>query len=402
MTHRALLPIASVALAASLTAVDQPLHIVVILTDDVGYGDLSINGAKDIATPNLDALLRRGVYCTNAYVTAPICAPSRASLLTGRQPIRLGMTANHQALPADERTLAERLKETGWATACFGKWHLGSGASQVPTSRGFDEFVGGLSHSVNTTPAETMADVEKGLDFLARNRDRPAFLYQAIGAAHAPYAKRNRQDLAKVDAAITDQGRRNYAASVLGLDAAIGRLTAELDARRAWDRTLVIFFNDNGGKLVDGARSAPLRDGKYSYYEGGIRVPCGIIWQGRLPSCAYDGLVSTLDVVPTCLAAAGLPPCPGLDGSDLLPALRAAKAPGRVLAWAGLTTSSAGPDWFVVRQDRWKLIVNKSGEELYDLAADPGETANRAQTEPATLAAMRRVLEQERSALVGR
>jgi arylsulfatase A-like enzyme len=402
--------------AAAAQASSRKPNIVVIFTDDVGYGDLSIHGCKDISTPHLDALLRKGIRCVNGYVMASICAPSRSALLTGRHPQRLGLTANHQPLPRNERTLGDYFRVLGYRTVCIGKWHQ-SGESRnfpqasefAPTKRGFDHFEGGLGHSVNTRPAEVKRDVDKGLAFLREKGEQPRFLYLALGACHTPLADDD-ASLARVGPNVAEK-RRPYAASLIGLDDAIGRFMNGMDDAGLWKDTIVWFVNDNGAKLAEGSSSVPLRDGKYSLYDGGVHVPFAVIWEGRLPARKFEGLICTMDILPTSLTAIGaeVPKDRLLDGIDLWLVLSGKTPPDRdrAIYWHGMV-QGGGVGFGVVRQRSWRLLdpnfnsaeTKKSATvELYDLATDPGETKNVAAANPDIVRRLSELMVQQRDRL---
>lgn len=419
--------------AAPLLAAPAPRpNVLVIMADDLGYADLGVQGGAEVPTPHLDALARSGVRCTNGYVTAPYCSPSRAGFLTGRYQTRFGHEFNPHVgapedlgLPLGERTLADRLRAAGYATGLVGKWHLGFSARHHPQSRGFDEFYGFLVGAHNfqlradAAPkfgsAQSLNLIHRGrepqrvaghttelftteaLRFIDRHAGRPWFLFLAYNAVHTPLEIAP-DTLARLPATVQDPARRGYLSLLLGLDDAVGRLTAHLRATGRDRDTLVFFLSDNGGSgrkpffAYNTGRNAPLRGDKGQMLEGGIRVPFLATWPGRLPAgttCA--AAVSALDLAPTALAAAGVAPESSLDGVNLLPVLAGeAPAPAReALFWR------FGPQR-AVRRDRWKLVdwrdleaKTNSGWQLYDLAADPGETRDLAAAQPAVVADLR-------------
>lgn len=394
-------------------------NIVIIVADDMGYGDIGIHGSKDIPTPNIDSLAKAGIRFTDAYVTGPYCSPTRAGLMTGKYPQRfghefnIGMAAEHAdvGLPTNETTMADRLRAAGYRTAVFGKWHLGSAPRFHPMERGFDEFFGFLqgAHSymsprpndVNplydgkktVTEPGYLTDVlaDHAVDFINRNRTQPFFLYLAFNAVHVPlqatekYLKRFEQ--------IPDERRRTYAAMLSAMDDGIGKTLAALD-----DNTLVFFFSDNGGPTtvggVNGSSNAPLKGSKRTTWEGGIRVPFIIKWKGHLAAGKiYSQPMIQLDVLPTALAAAGvkLDPRSNLDGVNLLPFLAGKRSgrPHETLYWrlGGLMAIRKG-DWKLVRmsdegfhQDPTPL-TDLAMLELYNLKGDIGETNNLVSKQP--------------------
>ena len=408
---------AAVALAAFALVVQapqRPPNILVIVADDMGYGDVGAYGGTDIPTPNVDALAAGGIRFTDAYVSGPVCSPTRAGLMTGRYQQRFGHEFNiglvpaHRdlGLPVEQVTMADRLKAAGYRTALIGKWHLGFAPRFRPLARGFDEFFGFLSgaHSyVNVTPevnpiydgdtivrqSAYLTDefANRAAAFIGRQGSRPFFLYLAFNAVHVPNQATDR-DLARFPA-ITDTLRRKYAARLAAMDDGIGRVLAALRAAHLEEETLIFFFSDNGGPTtaggVNGSSNGPLRGSKSETWEGGIRVPYIIRWKGHIAEGKTESRpVIQLDVLPTALAAAGVSARPEwkLDGVNLLPFLtgRAAGAPHDALYWRFGTRMA-------IRQGDWKLVlspaersqsdsgdVDLSGAQLYNLRDDVGET----------------------------
>ena len=399
-------------------------NILLIVADDLGYADLGVHGSRDIRTPNIDRLAAGGIRFTDAYVTGPYCSPTRAALLTGRYQQRFGHEFNGgggsgtpAGLPLSERTLADRLKAAGYETALFGKWHLGAGPGQHPMDRGFDRFFGflGGAHSyleVGAATANPILDgrspaagvtyltdmlTDRAVSFLDRERAQPFFLYLAYNAVHTPMHA-TEPYLARF-AHIADEERRTYAAMLAAMDDGIGRVMAMLQKRQLEEDTLVFFFSDNGGPTmpgttINGASNVPLRGSKRQTYEGGIRVPFVVHWKGRLGGNRIDRRpVIQLDVFPTVLAAAGIAVDPNwkLDGVNLLPFLTtdAAARPHDVLYWRlGGTMAIRKGDWKLVKTAEGALPPNLSrlndlsDAELFDLAADIGETKNLAASRP--------------------
>jgi arylsulfatase A-like enzyme len=403
----ALLVLACLNLRTACAASSERPNILVILSDDQGYADAGFQGCKDIPTPNLDRLASQGLRCTNGYVTHAFCSPSRAGLLTGRYQQRFGHENNpfydpndhREGLPLTEKLLPEYLGQAGYVTGWIGKWHLGAAPEFSPLKRGFVEtfgFIGGghryqnwkvkpsaeylvpierNGQPVDVTEHLTVAFGHEAAHFIERHKAEPWFLYLAFNAPHTPLEP-TPERLAKF-ASIEDPKRRAYAAQVSLLDDAIGDTLAALRDTDQQKRTLVFFFSDNGGPvgaLSNGSSNGPLRAGKGTVYEGGIRVPFVVSWPGHLPAgCDYDLPVSSLDVLPTAMALAGapLPTDRVFDGVDLLPFLSGAN-PGRPhdhLFWR-----LGGGAHFATRDHDLKLVrhANKS-DEMYDLAADQGE-----------------------------
>lgn len=402
-------------------ATERPPNVILILADDLGYGDLSIQGSADLRTPFIDSIAREGVSCTNGYVTAPRCAPTRSGLLTGRYQQRFGCELDAERGLGAEVTLATRLKAAGYATGIVGKWHLGKAEADQPGARGFDEFFGFLGGSSNYLPSAekgvlpnilrnrepagetdylTDALEREAVAFVERHRDEPFFLYLPFNAAHRPM-QATEADLARFPD-IADPTRRTYAAMVASMDDAIGALLAKLRELELDERTLVVFLNDNGGPLAkgvwNGSSNGPLRGQKSSTYEGALRVAYFLRWPGTLPAGkTFDAPVSSLDLFPTALRAAGveLDPAWALDGVDLLPCLlgRTEAPPHDVLLWR-FNFPPAYPTLhkWAIRQGDWKLVHSPDRHsteaqqaappELYDLAHDPGETHDVAAEHP--------------------
>ena len=418
---------ATFAVAAPAASPARP-NVLVIVADDLGYADLGVHGGRAVPTPHLDALAAAGTRFTDGYVTAPYCSPSRAGFLTGRYQTRFGHEFNPHVgdeavlgLPLDQRTIADHLRAAGYATGLIGKWHQGFSPAHHPQSRGFDDYFGFLvgghnfilrrdaapkfgsahSHDLIYRGREvqkldgfaTTLFTDEALAFADRHAARPWFLYLAYNAVHTPL-EIDPAVAARVPAAVTDPARRGYLALLLGLDDAVGRLVAHLKKSGRDRDTLIFFFSDNGGSgrkpyyAYNTGVNTPLRGDKGQTLEGGIRVPFFAVWPGRIPAgrtVAHP--VITLDLLPTALAAAGAPLPDGLDGVNLLPLLTAssttaAAAPHAALFWR------FGPQR-AVRRGPWKLVdwrdfdaKRQSGWQLYDLAADPGETRDLAAQKP--------------------
>ena len=431
-------------------------NIVVILSDDMGYADLPGFGAdKEIPMPSLDRLAREGVRFTDAYVTAPVCVPSRMGLMTGRHQLRNGVYTNVYGGPAYSAFQGERLmpayfKEAGYSTAIFGKWHLsGNGdivkrsAEECPDAKGWDEIVvipGGMDNFFAGTrlyhkggklkPApEYLTDHfgKLAADFVARKKEGPFLLYLAFNAPHAPLHAED-EDIAafgslegydraryvpslvvgKRDPA---KDRQVYAGMMRAMDRNIGRVLDALNAAGVAENTLVFFLNDNGGPSLDAsahsynqASNAPYRGGKFDCFEGGIRTPMLARWPAKIKGGqTFAGLSSSMDILPTALTAAGipLPQDRPLDGVDLLPFLDGSKAgdPHGSLCWQNFFGDEDKTGQAAIRSGKWKVHQNapvttgpKPGQwQLYDLAADPGETNDLAAENPDVV---RRLVEQ--------
>lgn len=405
-----------------VSAGKRPPNIVLILADDLGYGDTGIYGSKSIPTPHVDALARAGARLTNAYVTAASCSPSRAGLMTGRYQQRFGFEFNTSAgrithqlfrgLDPAAITLADVLKKAGYVTGMFGKWHLGSRPHFHPQSRGFDEFYGFLAGAHSFFPAKAQepiySTVMRGNDpliepeyltdaiaretvkFIGAQHDRPFFAYVPFNAVHTPIqATKKYQDRFPNESEVK---RRDYYAMTSALDDAIGAIVKAVDDQNLSKNTLIIFLNDNGGPIYTGVQSnGPLRLGKLFLFEGGIRVPMILRWPGTVPrDTVFNGTTSSLDVFPTVCAAAGidLPDAVELDGVNLLPFLsgKVDSAPHETLFW------SNGPN-VAVRKGHWKLVKSYENVWLFDLSQDLGEENNRAETHPEIVEQLERDLQ---------
>ena len=451
---RLLATLATAATAAVVLCSAEPRrpNILFIVADDLGYGEPGCYGGTDIPTPHLDALAAGGVRFTHGYVTAAFCAASRAALLTGRYQTRFGFEFNPIGaknaapgigLPVGEKTVADHLRATGYATALVGKWHLGGTAEFHPQRRGFDEFFGFLheGHTYVPHPWEgvttwlrrralpdggtgrwtspdgrivwtthmggnepdydadnpllrssqpvderanlTDAFTREANDFITRHRTQPFFLYLAYNAVHSPIQAPEAY-LAKF-AHLPDLHRRLFAAMLAHLDDSVGRVLAHLRATGLAENTLVVFLSDNGGPTKElTSRNDPLRGGKGELWEGGIRVPFIVSWPGRITPRTDATPVISLDASATALALAGIsaPPTP-LDGVNLWPLLsgKSTAAPHSALYWR------VG-ERHAVRQGDWKLLRQRGAWQLYDLAHDVGEQTDRATTEPARTQAL--------------
>jgi arylsulfatase A-like enzyme len=403
--------------ACSLSlAADRP-NILLIVGDDMGYADVGFHGCKDIPTPNLDALAASGVRFTNGYVSGPYCSPTRAGLMTGRYQQRFGHEfnpgegANAAGLPLTEKTLADRLKAAGYATGLVGKWHLGSQPQFHPQQRGFNEFFGFLSGQHDyfdakgilrgTEPAtqtEYLTDVfaREAVAFIQRHKGESWFLYLAFNAVHTPMQADDPR-LAKF-ASITDSRRRMYAAMMLALDEAIGRVRKAVADIGQEQNTLVFFISDNGGPTmpgttVNGSRNDPLRGSKRTTLEGGIRVPFLVSWPGHVKPGVFERPAIQLDLHTTALAAAGVEAKSEwqLDGVDLLPYLSGAKQgqPHDVLYWRmGSQMAIRLGDYKLVRYDMNAETLTGAGGQpvssakLFRLSDDIGESKDLAATMP--------------------
>ncbi|MEN8228069.1 MAG: sulfatase-like hydrolase/transferase, partial [Bacteroidota bacterium] len=397
------------------TEKEKKPNIIVLLTDDAGYADFGFNGCKDLHTPNIDRLAENGVVFTDAHVSATVCGPSRAGLITGRYQQRFGFECNPSAgftgLDLEEQTLAEVLRKEGYRTAAFGKWHLGHEPRYRPNSRGFDYFWGflsggrhyfynkendreGDSHSIRENDSFTALDGyltdrlgEKAVAFIERNKERPFFMYWAPNAVHTPMEAKQ-EDLELFEG----HPRQALAAMTWALDRAVGNITGKLEEEGLLDNTIIFFLSDNGGAHNNLSSNLPLKGYKGNKYEGGHRVPFFMHWPAEIEKgMVYPELASSLDIFATSIAAAGARPLPGKesDGVDLLPYLKADTEgqPHDILYWRKDKMAA-------VRQGDYKMIrVEELGERLYDLERNPGETEDLGASEPRMLRKLNKRLE---------
>ena len=428
----AALGLAGVSSAAAREA--TPPNIIVILADDMGYGDMNCNGSTLLKTPNLDRLAAAGVFCSRAYVASAVCSPSRAGLITGRDPRRFGYEGNMidssgdtstrvecLGLAPNEHTLADHLKAAGYRTGLIGKWHLGDGPTFHPNRRGFDSFCGMLhgSHTYFPTAENNLLErngkkltafscpyltdffTDEALRWMSASEpadaQKPFFLYLAYNAPHGPL-EATPEDL-KLFSHIADKKRRTYAAMVYALDRGVGRVLDWLQKENKTSDTLVVFFSDNGGAATNGSWNGILSGAKGTLLEGGIRVPMIWSWPGKIPAGRrYDAPVSSLDLLPTFLAAAEAKPLPlappmayedkgnrkraserygDYDGINLLPGLTTnAPTPERTLFWR-LQGQHA-----VLHGEDKLIVLSHRPPQLFQPQGDPGETRDLAASEP--------------------
>ncbi|MCA9285181.1 MAG: sulfatase [Phycisphaerales bacterium] len=434
-------------------------NVVVILTDDQGYADVGCFGAKGFDTPTLDRLASEGMRFTNFYVAQAVCSASRTALLTGCYPNRVGILGALGpkaviGLAESEQTLAELLKDRGYACGAFGKWHLGHRAPFLPTRQGFDEFLG-LPYSNDMWPVgfdgqplppdhwkakaypplplldgerevdriETLEDqstltrryTERAVAFVDAHADGPFLLYLAHSMPHVPLG---------CDPAFRGRSEQGlYGDVIMEIDWSVGEVLAALDRHDLANDTIVIFTSDNGPWLNFGnhaGSAVPLREGKGSMWEGGCRVPCIVRWPGHVPAgtdCA--SIAATIDVLPTVVEATGAqPPALPIDGVSLMPILRGdPSAAPRQEYWYYYDRQLQA-----VRHGRWKLhlpheyrsyvgvepgrdgwpgpyATGRTAYELYDLEADPGERRNVADLHPETVEALKERAEAARNEL---
>lgn len=418
-------------LVSPVRAQDRP-NFLFILADDMGWSDLGCYGNTYHESPNIDRLASQGMRFTNAYAACPVCSPTRASLMSGQYPARVGITdfiAGHwrpyekvrvpvnrtQYLPEDVVTFAEVLSGAGYVCGSFGKWHLGE-PHITPGDQGFDEYVvtTGWGHFGNQTApdqgftkedylTEELADL--GVGFLERHRDRPFCLLISHFAVHIPLEARQDLILKYANKPQQDEEVCNpvYAAMIEHLDQSVGALLDALDRLELAKNTVVVFYSDNGGlyRMYTGAgpvvtSNAPLRGEKGTLYEGGIREPLVVRWPGKIaPGAVSDAVVTTPDLYPTFLELAGVPRPEDypLDGLSLVPVFNGAGLERDAVYWHYPHYHHSSPGG-AVRQGDWKLIefYDDNHLELYNLADDIGESTNLAQAMPEKAAALRRML----------
>jgi arylsulfatase A-like enzyme len=401
----ALISVVLPSLMSSAHAAARP-NVLVILCDDTGWGEFGFQGATDIPTPHIDSIAADGVRFTQGYVAATYCSPCRAGLLTGRYPTRFGhefnSVANRSGLPLTEVTIADRFRSLGYATCAIGKWHLGNGLEYRPTERGFDEFYGTVANTPFFNPPNfvdsrvgpevqpvkddsfytTDAYAARAVEWLKEHEDQAWFLYLPFNAQHAPLQAT--QKYLDRFPRVADEKRRQFSAMMSAMDDAVGAVLAQIHESGQDENTLIFFLSDNGGPTQSTtSRNGPLHGFKSTTWEGGTRVPFCARWTGHLPAGAvYESPIIQLDILPTCLAAAGeeIDPEWNLDGVNLLPYLTGENdaIPHETLYWR------FGDQW-AVRHGDLKLVVARGGSgspELYDLAADIGETKNLAAERP--------------------
>lgn len=412
-------------LSAALSAVDERPNIVLILCDDLGYADLGFNGATDIRTPELDKLAAGGTLFTSAYVAHPFCGPSRMALLSGRYPHPMGVPYNlaplsydfpessTQGIPEGEVLVSKVLQDSGYTTGVVGKWHLGFEPQYHPNVRGFDDFYGflggghfyfpekfkpiyerqkkagkspineyllPLEHNgkeVDETEYITDGLSREAIRFVtdASKKDAPFFLYLAYNAPHSPLEAKE-EDMEPYQF-IKDGKRRKYAGMMAAVDRGVGNLVDALEVAGEFDNTLIIFTSDNGGKTSLGASNHPLKKGKGSVSEGGIRVPMFFHWPKGVPAGrVFEHPVTTLDFFPTfvSLAEAEVPEGKVLDGVDVMDAVTRGESPredGMVYA----VRHRGGFSEISGRRGSWKAIWDMKGGSwrLYNVDVDMSE-----------------------------
>ena len=390
-------------------------NILVIIADDAGYADFGFQGSREIQTPHLDTLAREGVVFTDAHVTASVCSPSRAGLMTGRYQQRFGHEANvpppEYGMDTTETTLAQALRQQSYATGMFGKWHLGTAPRYHPNRRGFDEFYGLLGGSRSYFPFPESTSVSKGraimhnrervglekyitdalgtrtAEFVRAHSDESFFAYLSFTAPHGPMEARA-EDLKRFQG----HPRQTYAAMMWAMDRAVGHVLEVLKEEGIAENTAVFFLSDNGGAHFNQSSNYPLKGAKGNVFEGGLRVPFVLRWPKQLEGGrAYGGLTSALDIFATAYAIAGGEEDPGkpLDGTNLMPHLteRTPGPPHDRLFWRK-------EDHAAARIGAWKLIrLDDYGSVFYNLTNDLGEVVDLKEEYPASFQRAKRQLQ---------
>lgn len=393
-------------------------NVIVILLDDAGYADFGFMGSKDLQTPNIDQLANKSIIFKDGHVSASVCSPSRAGLLTGKYQQRFGYECNegdgYTGMDNSQTLIPQFLLQQGYATAAFGKWHLGFEASQHPLKKGFQYYYGFLSGGrsyfyqpkkddrdgaknalfENNTQVKFngyLTDVlgDKAIDYIQKNKHQPFFMYWAPNAVHTPMeASENDMKL------FENHPRQKLAAMTFALDRAVGKMVNELKKQQIFDNTIIIFLSDNGGAHNNQSSNLPLKGFKGNKYEGGQRIPFFISWPKAIQQKKiFNGLVSSLDILATVLDAAGAKTTlqkTQTDGVSLLPYIYGTKkgSPHEQLVWRKDAAMA-------IRYKQYKLIhVKQLEDRLYNLEKDPGESKDVKQEQPAVYKLMKEKLNQ--------
>ncbi len=400
------------------TPMPEGPNVVVIVADDLGFMDVNFTTPDTFhETPNLARLARLGTRFTNGYAAAPVCSPTRASLMTGKHPARLGITnviltrpnkakqmvpaANKEHLDAAETTVANAFREAGYRMLIAGKWHLGR-LDSIPSNHGFDSDLinskqlyfpdqsRALSHEQDPKQSERLAN--DATAFIKTAGDHQFFAYLSFPAPHIPLIappeliEKYARKLEGLPNPRPSTANPVYAAMIEQLDQAVGRVLDMIESQGIADRTIIVFISDNGGLEHFATSNAPLRGGKGTLYEGGIRVPWVIVAPHvASPGGTSDSVVFTADVYPTLLELAGLPPRPAqhADGISLVPSLRGQALPPRNLCWH-FPHYSVGPPAGAIRSGDWKLVewFEDGRTELFNLRDDISESVDLSDQEP--------------------
>jgi len=408
-------------LNAQSNKAEKKPNVLIILTDDQGYYDVAACGAKDLVTPNMDQLFHDGMKFNFFYANSPVCSPTRASLITGLYPDKAGVPGVIRTHPENSWgylnpkavTIADKFKEGGYHTAIIGKWHLGLEKPNIPTMRGFDFFKGYLGdmmddywshrrHGINymrhneqeIDPEGHATDIftKWAIEYINDHAkvEKPFFLYLAYNAPHFPVQPPEDwlEKIKNRDPELSE-GRAKLVAFIEHLDHGIGTVIGALKENDLYENTVIVFTSDNGGLLRDEANNGPLRDGKQSVYEGGLRVPTAIVWKDHIISgSTTDYKAATMDLYPTLLDVAGINIKQNIDGRSFLQVLHGEPVSDvdRLLYFTRREGGSryGGLTIQAVQLNDWKLLQNSpfESQELYNLREDPYETFNLIESEP--------------------
>ena len=392
-------------------------NVIIIFTDDQGTVDMNCYGAKDLVTPNMDGLAKRGVRFTQFYSAAPVCSPSRVGLMTGRTPQHGGLNGNvpldSVGMPSQQITIAEKMKTAGYATAHIGKWHLGHHKETIPNAQGFDHSFGHLvgcidnyshffywsgpnKHDLWRNGKEVFHNgeffpdlmVKEAGEFIDKNKAQPFFIYFALNTPHYPYQGSPKwlehyRDL--------PYPRNLYAAFLSTTDDRIGALLSKIESAGLTNDTIIIFQSDHGASEEvrahkGGGSAGPHRGAKFSLYEGGIRVPAIISWPGNLPQNEVRNQIATgCDWFPTIMELCKIPAAEHkIDGKSLLPVItsKSARSAHKIFHWKSGNSVA-------VREGKWKLVMSGKKVELFDLPNDLGESRNLIKEHPKTVKKLR-------------
>jgi arylsulfatase A-like enzyme len=409
--------LSAVCLAGRAPAAPSKPNVLILLADDLGWHDVGFHGSE-IRTPNIDRLVSQGMRFDRAY-SFPVCSPTRSGLMTGRSPMRLGVAYtvirpwSNYGVPVEERFLPQAFHDAGYQTSITGKWHLGHGYKKfLPRSRGFDHAYGHVNGAIDYFTHERDGGLDWSRDGVSvreegystfllgtetiklikqRDKSRPFFHYLPFNAPHAPLQAP--PEYLDRYANIKDESRRRYAAMTAAMDTTVGNVLAAVDEEGIADNTLVLFFSDNGGPLGSGATNTPLRAGKGTAFEGGIRVPAVMRWPGHLkPGSSTQQVLTMMDYFPTLAGAAGIQPGNTLpmDGRNLWPAITSGKAEQRDDIYFAVETGNVMR--FAVHHREWKLVrevQHRGGEAknyLFRIEEDPNEKNDVADKNPKLVA----------------
>ena len=399
-----------------------PPNVIVIMVDDLGYGDLTSHGAPDLQTPHIDRLFSRGLRLDRFYANCPVCSPTRAAFLSGKYPDKVGVPGVIRTHPQHDWgylseqavLLPQALRPAAYHSALIGKWHLGLESPNTPNERGFDHFHGFLGdmmddyyhyrrhgrhymrlngQAINPTGHATELFSRWAIDYLDERKadGQRFFLFLSYNAPHTPIQPPpDWLEKVKLRETGIEERRAKLVALIEHMDQGIGDVVAALERNGQTGNTLIVFTSDNGGQLNVGGRCGDNRGGKQDMYEGGIRVPFCAVWPGKIePGTRSDAIGITMDLYPTLCEIAGTPLPQPVDGISLLPTFLNLPQPGldRTLVWVRREGNNRyrGRDYYALRKGDWKLVQNTPFEpyQLYDLNQDPRESQDLALKQPA-------------------